>query len=71
MLTNQTFLYKNRCLRYEHLVLNGDETFFTTEETSAGKKYGETLTYQMIDFLIDNIYINPVHIYRGCFPNPS
>ena len=55
MLVNQTFLYKNRSRRYKHLVVNGDGTFFTNEETSAGKKYDETLICQMIDFLTDNI----------------
>ena len=32
-------------------------SFFTNEETSAGKEYDETLICQMIDLLIDNIYI--------------
>ena len=57
MLANQTFLYMNGSHRYRHLVVNGDRTFFTNEETSAGKQYDETLICQMIDFLIDNIYI--------------
>ena len=56
MLVNQTLLYNNWSRRYKHLVVNGDRTFFTNEET-AGKKYDETLICQMIDFLIDNIYI--------------
>ena len=38
-------------------MISGDRTFFTNEETSAGKKDGETPICQMIDFLIDNIYI--------------
>ena len=38
-------------------MVNADRTFFPNEETSAGKKYNETLICQMIDFLIDNIYI--------------
>ena len=38
-------------------MVNGDRTFFTNEETSAGKKYDETLICQMIDFLVNNIYI--------------
>ena len=54
MLVNQIFLYKNGSRRYKHLVVNGDRTFFTNEETSAGKKYDETLICQMIDFLIHN-----------------
>ena len=67
MMVNQTFLYKNESRRYKHLVVNGDRTFFTTEETSAGKKYDETLICQMIDFLIDNIYIKiGKHLFRQC-----
>ena len=57
MLVNQTFFYQNGSRRYRHPVVNGERTLFTNEETSAGKKYDETLICQMIDFLIDNIYI--------------
>ena len=57
MLVNQTFIYKNRSRRYKYLVVNGHGTFFTTEETLAGKKYDEALICQNIDFLTDNIYI--------------
>ena len=39
MLVNQTFLYKNRSCGYKYLVVNGNRTFFTSEGTSAGKKY--------------------------------
>ena len=49
--------YKNGSHRYKHLVVNGGRTFFTNEETSADKKYDETLICQMLDFLINNIYI--------------
>ena len=47
-------------------MVNGDRTFLTNEETSAGKKYDETLLCQMIDFLIDNIYIKKTdnHLFR-------
>ena len=38
-------------------MVNGERTFFTNEETSGDKKYDETRICQMIDFLIDNIYI--------------
>ena len=37
MLVNQTFLSKNGPPRYKYLVFNKDRTFFTNEETSAGK----------------------------------
>ena len=48
-------------------MVNGDRTFFTNKETSAGKKYDETLIYQMIDFLFDNIYIKiDNHLFWQC-----
>ena len=43
MLVTQTFLYKSESRTYKHLVVNGDRTFFANEETSAGKKYDESL----------------------------
>ena len=71
MLVNQTILYKNESRSYKHLVVNGDRTFFTNEETSAGKKYDETLICQMIDFLIDNNYIKiGNHLFRQCIGIP-
>ena len=71
MLVNQTFLFKNGSRRYRHLVVNGDRTFFTSEETSAGKKYDETPICQMIDLLIDNIYIKTGnHLFRQCIGIP-
>ena len=71
MLVNQTFLYKNGSRRYKHLVVNGDRTFFTNEERSAGKKYDETLICHMIDFLKDNIYIElGSHLFRQCIGIP-
>ena len=52
-------------------MVNGDRTFFTNEETSAGKKYDETLICQMIDFLRDNIYIKiSNHLFRKCIGIP-
>ena len=57
MLVNQTFLHKNGPYQYKYLVVNGDRTLFLNLETSVGKRYDETLICQMIDLLIDNIYI--------------
>ena len=49
MLLNETFLYKNVSRMYKYFVVNRDRTFFTNEETSAGKKYDETLICQIKD----------------------
>ena len=71
MLVNPAFLYKNGSRRYRHFVVNGDRTFFTNKETSAGKKYDETLICQMIGFLIDNIYSKiGNHLFRQCIGIP-
>ena len=41
--------------------------FFTNKQTSAGKKYDETLICQMLNFLIDNIFIKiGNHLFRQC-----
>ena len=70
-LVNQTFLCKNGSRRYKHHVVNGGGTFLTSEETSAGKEYDETLICQMIEFLIDNIYIKiDNHLFRQCIGIP-
>ena len=67
ILVNQTFLYKNGSPRYKYLVVNGDRTFFTNQETSAGNKNDETPIFQMIDLLTDNIYIRiGNHLFRQC-----
>ena len=71
MLVNQTCLYKNGSCRYKYLVVNGDRTFLTNEETSAGKNphlpADETLICQMIDFLTGNIYFEiGNHLFRQC-----
>ena len=48
-------------------MVNGDRAFFTNEETSAGKKYEETLIYQMID----NISIKiGNHLFQQCISIP-
>ena len=71
MLVNQTFFCKNGSRRYKHLVVNGDKTFFTNEETFAAKKYDGTLICQMIDFLTDNTYIKiGNHLFRQCIGIP-
>ena len=71
MLVNQTFVYKNGSRRYQHPVVSEDRTFFTNEETPAGKRYDETLICQMIGFLIDNIYIKiGNHLFRQCIGIP-
>ena len=57
MLINQTFLHENGSRKYKRLVVNGDRAFFINEETSAGKKYDKIQSCQVINFLIDNIYI--------------
>ena len=52
-------------------MVNGGRTSFTNEETSSGKKCDETLTCQMTDFLIDNIYIKiGNHLFRQCIGIP-
>ena len=62
-------MFKNGYRRYKYLVVKADRTFFTNEETSAGKKGNEILICQMIHLLIGNIivhYFTPLSIVSQC-----
>ena len=56
-------------------MITRERTFFTKEETSVDKKYilfyDGILICQMIDFLIDNIYIEICnHLFGQCVGSP-
>ena len=51
--------------------MNGDRTYFTNDDTPNGKKYSENVICQMLDFLIDNIYIKVgSNLFRQCIGIP-
>ena len=57
-LIHNAFHYKNGKRRYQFLVINGNRTYFVTNHSDCKTKYSEDDITRMIDFLIDNIFVN-------------
>ena len=53
----QSFYYKNGNRRYKFLVLGHDQTYFVKNYTYSKNKYTETDIVKMLEFLIDNIFV--------------
>ena len=53
----QAFFYKNGSRRYKYIVLGHDRTYFVKYETTSKTFYSEKDIIGMIDFLIDNIFV--------------
>ena len=58
-LIKSSFFYKNGKRRYRYLVLNSrtNSAYFVKEHTDASKKYNEDDIINMLNFLIDNIFV--------------
>ena len=56
-LIKQAFRFKNGKKRYEYIVTNYNSTYFVKNDTSAKNKYTEDDIVNMINFLIDNIFV--------------
>ena len=57
LLIQQSFYYKNGNRRYKFLVLGHDQTYFVKNHTDSKNKYTETDIVKMLEFLIDNIFV--------------
>ena len=57
LLIQQSFFYKNGNRRYKYLVLGHDQTYFVKNYTYSKNKYTETDIVKMLEFLIDNIFV--------------
>ena len=53
----QTFNYKNGRKRYEYIVVNNGSSYFVKTHSDARRKFTEDDVVRMLDFLIDNIYV--------------
>ena len=56
-LVMQCFFYKSGKRRYTYLVNSFKSTYFVKEHTDSDKKYTETDIIGMLEFLIDNIFV--------------
>ena len=51
------FIKKNGQRRYKYLVLGRDRSYFVKHHSDSTKKFSETDIYNMLKFLIDNIFV--------------
>ena len=66
-LIKRSFFYKNGTRRYKYLIINehNNSSYFVREYSNSNNKYTESDIISMINFLIDNIYVEfGGHIFR-------
>ena len=51
------FIKKNGQRRYKYLVLGRDRSYFVKHQSDSTKKLSETDIFNMLEFLIDNIFV--------------
>ena len=51
------FIKKNGQRRYKYLVLGRDRSYFIKHHSDSTKKFSETDIFNMLEFLIDNIFV--------------
>ena len=56
-IVHQAFCFKNGKKRYEYIVVNYNSTYFVKNNSNAKHKYTEHDIVRMINFLIDNIFV--------------
>ena len=54
---NSCFFHKNGNRRYKYIVLGYQKTYFVKDHSDVQTKYSEVDVIRMLDFLIDNIYL--------------
>ena len=52
-----SFIYKNGNRKYKFLVLGREGPFFVTEHSDSKNKYTEDDIINMLEFLVDNIFV--------------
>jgi hypothetical protein len=61
------FIKKNGQRRYKYLVLGRDRSYFVKHHSDSTKKFSETDIFNMLEFLIDNIFV----VWCTCFSTDS
>ena len=57
LLISQCFFYSNGSRRYKYLVLGREKSYFVKHHTGSDNKYTDSEIIQMLEFLIDNIFV--------------
>ena len=53
-----SFIFKNGNRRYKYLVLGHEEAYFAKEHSDSKKKYSQDDIIKMLEFLVDNIFVD-------------
>ena len=53
----QCFFKSSGDRRYKYLVIGRDKSYFVKNHTDSHKKYSEEDIVRMLDFLIDNVFV--------------
>ena len=56
-----SFIHKNKNLRYKFLVLGRERPYVVKEQSDSKSKYTEDDIIDMLEFLVDNIFV----VFRG------
>ena len=68
---NQAFFYRNGSRRYKYVVLGYNATYFVKDDTTSKTFYTEKDIIRMLDFLIDNIFVEfGGHVFQQCIGIP-
>ena len=54
---NNAFKYRNEATRYTHINVGRNKSYFTSDPLNGDNKYTANDICQMIEFLVDNIYV--------------
>ena len=57
ILIKNAFLHKNGSRRYKYIVVNYNTSYFVKNYTEARQKYTEVEVINMVNFLVDNIFV--------------
>ena len=54
---NQYFFHKNGNCRFQYVVVGYEDTYFIRDHSDAPQKYSDADVMQMLEYLIDNIFV--------------
>ena len=57
ILIKNAFIHKNGSRRYKYIVVNYNTSYFVKNYTEARQKYTEVEVINMVNFLVDNIFV--------------
>ena len=59
-----SFIFKNGNRKYKYLILRHEEAYFVKENFDSKTKYPEDHNIEMLELLVDNIFVFFPHFFR-------